>query len=504
MQLSELYIRGSLATQTMGNLTQTQIKEVDKIVKMIMADPVLAADKFEFIKQLGNTIRSDYKSDRDVAEQEFRIAVWRATVYLLHHRNYTYHCTLCGEVEYTTSTNKKKSFDRQYKVCPYCTRTFLNDQVASLKKESHGYYLVDGDGERISEFFRKRVDIEKILQSPIKPILGNRKVADPHKILDDKEQRGKWYSVWVWNYFRQILNENAIRTHNKHQVNISGPAHTVAVYELINEFKRLGHKYYVDESSINNSEVEILASIMALELDWSKFIISMIYKYKNYDVEITPTFFSVKIVAKGVSPIIESTIVTEDPVIMLSMNTPKNSSGNDESRNWSDTLESNANRDNISHDISVDEDDWMTVAYNNLQDYISKAIFRIYSQRGPIWDEFSKRYGAKEAAKSHIAKFLGVSIKKVEEHKRIIKNICNAMSPDNNDKTKYLVGCGDMVLIMPDNTAHIGSECGCIENFTSDGEWTVGAVITIKHGFIKVDGRQKLVKACECCFEHKR
>jgi len=514
MQLSGLYgVRGAMATQTMANLTEEQIQEVDRIVRMVADDPALAADKFEFTKQLSNTIKADYKSDRETAIHEFYIALWRATVYLLYHCDYTYYCTLCGQTEYNTSTGKRKSFDRQYPICPYCNRSLLNGQIVYLRRESHRYYFVTENGVKASEQYGRRSEIENIVTSPIKAITGNKKVQDPYKILNDAKQRSKWYSVWVWNYFRQILNENTIRTHNKHQMCICGPANSMAVYEIINEFKRIGKKYYVDESTLYDNEVEILTNTIATDKTWVAFFVSLVNKYRNYDVDITYTFFSIKVKANKEMPIIETTITTEDPVIMLSFNTP--SPNNDDNGNWSNALEINAysKQDIANSHLCVDENDWIRAVRKSLPDDICRCIFDIYIQEGPIWTKFSDQFGYHEAAKSHLSKFLGIPIKQVNTYRSQIQDICQGMGIGQNKayKEKDLIELpitkGEFVVVTTVNNevlAHLNTTCQYIKEHIgvfdakNDG-WYAGQVAEAKHKFIRLSDDDKLIEMCSYC-----
>jgi hypothetical protein len=513
MQLPSLYgVRGAIATQTMSKLTDEQIQEIGEIVERVIDDPALAADKYEFTKQLGNTIQGDYRSNKETAQHEFCIAVWRATVYLLHHRDYAYYCTLCGETEYITSTDKRKAFDRQYPICPSCSKTLLEGQVVVLQRESRGYHLTTEDNEKIGERYNKRVDVERKVETPIKTILGSKKVPDPRKILDDDEQRGKWYSVWAWNYFRQILNENTRRAHNKRQTIISGPANTMAVHELISEFKRSGYKYFIDESTINDNEVEILASTIATNHAWTAFFIALVNKYKNYEVEIDHNFYSIKIKTVKEAPVIEATITTEDQVIMLSLNTP-NKNGNDETDNWSDILESNSVSDKIEADADLDEVDWMKAVRSSLPDEICRGIFDIYVQKGDNWTEFSDEYGTRVAAKSHLSKFLEIPIKQVDAYRQIMMHACQGygigldLAYQDDELMSLEIEEGELMVITTidgETLAHIDTECPYIQKHmgvfdAKDDRWCAGQVAHTTHKFVKLKGHEQLIEVCHHC-----
>ena len=509
MQLPSLYgVRGSIATQTMANLTEKQVAEVDRIVRDVVCDQALAADKFEFIKQLGHTIQGDYKSDRSVAEHEFYIAVWRATVYLLYHREYTYYCTLCGHSEYNTSTSKCKTFDRQYNICPYCKGSLLNGKIVYLKKEPRGYRLIDADGAAMSERYAHRIDIEKMVQSPVKTTLGGTKIIDPHKMLEDADQKGKWYSVWVWNYFRQILNENIIKTHNKHQTQISGPANTVATCEFINELRHTSHKYHFDESTLYHDESEIITNTASMGKEWVAFCIAMRNKYKNYGVCISDTWYSIKIESNDDDvPIVEATIVTEDPVIMISLTTPRNGEDGDDN-SWTDIVESNATAGAgrfEKTEVDLDEGDWIGIAHQNLPDEVCSKIFDIYMQRGDAWDDFSAQFKHREAAKSHLAKYFNITIKQIDEYRQIIAEVCKGLgigygkAYSDDDIRLPQIQRGEFVIVAGRNqfVAHVDTECPYL--LLAPKFWNPRRVIGLRHKFVKVEGHDKLIKVCDHC-----
>ena len=436
-QLPNLYgVRGAIATQTMSKMSKQDVEKVGRIVEQIMVDPALAADKCEFMKQLSYTIKGDYRSDPKVAEHEFLIAIWRATVYLLFHSDYNYSCTLCGATEYNTSTHKKKAFDRQYPVCPNCKRALVDGATVSLKKNTAGYHLLDECGnliDGISGPYKNRIAVEAIVQSPIKTIIGDKKVEDPDKILQDDMQRNKWYSVWIWNYFRQILNENIIRTHNKHEIQTAGPANLIALHLIINELKKNKARYYFDDSTVSGEEFEVLTSTIQFDLPMTGFFVAIKHQYKNFNVDIEPTYFSLKIRVTGEQPIITDTITIEDQVVMVSINAPGKEGSNDDG-GWGDIVEFNSTERNVGDLPQIIENDWIATMREYMWDDTMSRMFDILCQNGETWSEFSSEFGDRNPAKIHLVKFLGVPMKKVEEYQEILRQIyteVNAMPVDN-------------------------------------------------------------------------
>jgi len=427
MQLPALYLRGSIATQTMTNLSEEQRKTIEGIVKEVADDPSLAADKFEFMKQLGATISGDYRSDQNAAYQEFIIAIWRATAHLLYHKDYTYKCNLCESSEYKTSAGKIRQFDRQYKICPNCKKSEIDGNVVDIDKDDEGYFI-SGDSIDLGPYRSKKA-AERKLESPIESIGGDTKVEDPYSILDDSIQRRKWYSVWIWNYFRQILKENIIKTQTT-KVEVCGPADIIAFYSILNELKSNKCKYYYDESkAVSGGELDIYLSLMQTPLAFDSFMVGITKEYKNYNIDISWIDFSqisVTSTSKQIS-MIDAKVDCEDPVIVLSMNSPyKRSGSGQEDSNWSDAVEFNSQKE-YNHTGSVDEyisNEALDTIRSNLDSGTTKKIFDILSQKGNTWIEFSSSWGSQTARKIHIAKFLGISAKEVESHKSEIKSKC--------------------------------------------------------------------------------
>lgn len=83
-QMPQLYLRGSLCNVTMANLTSKQKEEIDTIVNEIINFEDIQRCRYSFKRALSATIGGDYHDDPESAEQEFRIAVWRAVVAAKH------------------------------------------------------------------------------------------------------------------------------------------------------------------------------------------------------------------------------------------------------------------------------------------------------------------------------------------------------------------------------------------------------------------------------------
>lgn len=434
MQLPDLYIRGSIGTQTMSNLTQEQIAETDGIVRRIRDEPDLAGSKFEFCKQLGATIRADYYSDRDVAEQEFTIAIWRATIHLLYHKSYSYRCKLCNCDEYTTKNGRTKVFDRQYKICPSCNSGYINtdgnNEPVILARHGKQYCLLSKDNTVI-ESDRHKSTLEDIVSSPIDTIYGDTKIDNPYEVINDPIQRNKWYTIWIWNYFRQILNENIIKT-NKQKVTASGPANYIAFQLLLHELQSRRIKHYYDPSTLRqtSSDLEVSFAIYATNPDFTtQVLIPLSIQYASEGVDLIISATSIKILAQKDAQMVSASFVTSSPVIMLS--TESSSKSNNDTDNpdgsWRDIIEHNSRHDSYdNHIYDIEVKDLFTNIRQKLNNTLEQEVFDVYSQTGNTWDRFSNIWGQRQACKTHIAKFFNISSKKVDEIKQNIAEQCEA------------------------------------------------------------------------------
>ena len=225
-QLSEVFLRGSLANVTMKNLTPAERERIEELLVKVGDHEVLAGHKQEFIFQLGSTIAADYHDNVNAAQEEFRIAVWRGLVHLLYHTDYSFECSLCHSTSFVSQSNRITPFNRCFDFCPACNCCLVADvrdsifAVNDLLTQDEYLFVVD----RL-ERERKR---PPLIKSSIIALRGAAKVEDPERILNDPEQLRKFFGSFIWNYFRQILLENPITKHQKQTIGLFGPADKTA------------------------------------------------------------------------------------------------------------------------------------------------------------------------------------------------------------------------------------------------------------------------------------
>ncbi len=271
-----------------------------------------------------------------------------------------------------------------------------------------------------------------MVQSPIVSIQGDLKIPNAREILDDPEQRNKWFSVWIWNYFRQILNENTIKTHNKQQVEVSQPANIMVAALILNQLKVMkARNCYYDKYQIDKGDdLEVFCNCNEIDVSFDHFLEALFRAYKVHGIEGQVTEYSIQIKCTKEPPIVSDIITTEDPVMMLSFNTPTKDDGEG---SWQDVLEHNRlDNSDENDDLDLSQSDMLETIRANLPNGDCEKIMEIYVQSGPVWEEFSKNYQA-GGAKSHIAEFLGISAKKVEECRKRIEKVIRFFSQNEEN-----------------------------------------------------------------------
>ena len=298
-QMSEVYLRGSLANVTMRNLTCDQRNRIDTILPEICDHPILAGHKHEFIFRLGRTIACDYRSDQSQAMVEYQIAIWRALVHLLYHTDYTFKCRLCESDSYPTQRGKPTKINRQFEHCPNCKHAVVVGAGTSTLVV--GTAIAHEQSQLVIEEFQKcdgsckscaistcvfsgttsnhNAEFPEIA-SPITAISGLRKENNADQILTDPSQLKKYFGSFIWNYFRQILLENEITHHDKKLRLIVGPADKVtadATAALLRDvgayhvYDRRGDPTRTNHAPIKGSRYEIMCDPMRISPDDGDF-----------------------------------------------------------------------------------------------------------------------------------------------------------------------------------------------------------------------------------------
>jgi hypothetical protein len=423
--MSELFLRGSLANITMANLTQDEQTHVSSIVDYVAAHPGMARHRAAIILELGNTIKADYLDDRRAGDAEYKIAVWKATVELFYHRQYTFRCRACGSTTWITQQGVKREIDRQAPKCPNCKQVRVTESGDTNLVE--GSYIDMVKFQASYQYFTALQNAPKC-ESPIDYIPGAKKYTNPNDIINDDDQLVKFFGEFVWNYFRQQLSENPRKEHRKEPQKIYGRADYIITEEILALCQNLKIDYNYSPH-VNPSDGSYHINVVGLLTppEFTAELAVLRKKATQYNIEIRCLSSEIQIVENSLADEIEAKVSKPEHVMVLDNNTKSgdDEDGNDFTINSLSFRTVGAQRMNQDDHVAViDAIDVMEAVRDSLPDGDCKAIFDIQRGLGDAFDGFWAEYKDDKPKKNHIAKYLGIGVKSVTIHLENIRTIC--------------------------------------------------------------------------------
>lgn len=427
-QMPQLLLRGSLANVTMANLTEEQQTHVAEVVDTVINHPDMQRHKNRLLKELGDTIAADYADDRRAAEEEFHIAVWRAVVNLFYHREYTFRCDACNSGTYKTKRNKIKPIDRQQIPCPNCRQVYIVD--AGDTDHEAGTYISHKDFQESYKNFLPSQRSPKC-RSSIRYIVGKKVYDNPNAVIEDPRQLVKFFGEFVWNYFRQTLKENQRVEHRKTPQKIVGPADKVIVEELLSLCSKLKLDYnFCHNTQPENGYYRIRIIGLQTPPEFSAEFAVLRERARMHDVAVTCDDMYIKVAVHKNAPDIEAFVVKPEHVLVLD-NHSNDLKGEEDGGSF--TISQISYRTvgpyKVSmqdHVTTIDNKDVMAAVRQALPDGDCRKVFDIWAERGDIYHEFSNEFGDSKPCINHIAKFLKITTRAVNQHKDTIKVHCLA------------------------------------------------------------------------------
>jgi len=431
--MSQLLLRGSLANVTMANLTQEQQKYIEKTIERISSHPKMANHKARFIKELGSTIGADYKDDRAVAEEEFQIAIWRGAVDLIYHNKYRFSCRHCLKSSYIGKNGRNKEFDRQYPICPSCNcveiiksgdTAFTVGQYVDHAQYQKAY--ADFNCEQITPECKTTISYHVI----------STRFDNPDNILNDDDQLVKFFSEYLWNYFRQMLKENSRFEHHKGPQFIHGPGDEIILEEILCLCSKMKIEHHYDKDTRTKKEYVIIVSGLKTPPEFTAEFLDILCKAESNNIPIITSDNSIIIRKSDDVPFLEAYVTKSEHVLML--NGPNNSDDDDEGQSF--TISQVSYRTigaeqmyQESHTATIDNEDVLTAIRNSLPDGECQLVFDIWAGRGDSFIEFTKQYGDKRACINHIARHMRITTRAVNQHKETIRinMLAHGMFPES-------------------------------------------------------------------------
>lgn len=425
-QLAHLYLRGALTNETMKNLTEDEKRLAELVCEQVMDHEALTGHKNMFMTKLGTTIRCDY-SDRLMAQQEYRITIWRGVIYLLYHREYSYRCTACDATSYQSQRGALINFNRRWDRCPACKQYTIDNPGSSDLEE--GSFIAGSDYEALL------LDMTKLGQQPptvcscIEPIPGKKKVANPEQILNDPTQIKKFFGEFIWNYFRQSLKENKIPYHGKRTKQLCGPVDTIAVKCITQLLKIRKANFQCDPYSPVDGYFAVYCQPYGLDPELISELLELKDFVESYGGEIKidgtegNSYLDNAILVKdlyGSAPLVELDIATNDQVQMITNSVSKDE---DDEPDIVQQLE----KPNMNHDIhEFEQDDTIAALRESLPEGDCRAVLDLITNRGETYKRFVEIYPNDVMAnhgvprQNRMAEFLGVSQKQIKVYRQTI------------------------------------------------------------------------------------
>jgi hypothetical protein len=429
-QLSEVFLRGSLANVTMRNLTDEQQARLEELMVTVGEHEVLAGHRQEFIYQLGSTIAADYHDSTNAAQEEFQIAVWRGLVHLLYHTDYNFECSLCNNTSYVSQSNRITPFNRRFDFCPSCGCCLISDPGDSIFQEgaslSHDEYLL------LVDRLERENKRPPTIKSSIMAIHGAPKVEDPDRILNDPEQLKKFFGSFIWNYFRQILLENPITKHQKRTVGLFGPTDKIAadaINLLLADLKAFHVYRGIPERSplfpIDNSCYAISCDPMLLSpADFYPRFWEIRERLTSLggEVVISSNYIVVRDM-QGQAPYAEFSASVNSEVQIVN-NVVGHRDDDGDSIDVISQLEDQHMLEDSTSSVEVRE--IISHVQDCLPDGHCQAVFQLLSGTGPIYQDFVRQYPDTPKVNQGIphnnrmAKFLGCTSKDIKQYQQTI------------------------------------------------------------------------------------
>jgi len=425
-QMAQIYIRGSFANITMRGLDEEQQAEVERYTAAIVNSPKMAPNRNEFATVLGHTIGGDYYEDRKAADQEFYIAVWRGVVHLLYHRSYSFVCEHCNQASYLTQRNKPALFERRYPVCPSCKHVRIVDPGGTTL--ARGQYLPEPEFEQLlTESIRAGLE-PPVKGSPILHTPGDSKVEDPYTVLNDPEQLNKFFTGFVWNYFRQIIKENEIRHHQKGPQREIGAADRVAVLEVLSMLDQYRVKReYEERAEPHSGHYHIYCQTACTPPELTVEFAQILAKYREHDVNITYDDRCILIPSRGVAPRVEALVVRPSPVLVAAEAVSIKDTG--EESYTVDRLDYRTVRGvKVSQESgmhAIESDDVIQVVRQSLPDGACQDVLDLLVGRGEHYEAniHQANHHGQITRKETIASILNIPSRQVSQHLDRIRHV---------------------------------------------------------------------------------
>ena len=382
-QLPQMYLRGSLASETMTHLEKEDQDTATSLMEYVADHPQIQKHKKKYIRELNNTIGADYK-DPEAAEQEFYVIIWRGVVLLFFHKKYEFICRKCNSSTYKNKSGtvseirsrKQKDSSPCPNACPNCDQTEEN-----------------GDSP---------IDVK---------ILGDAH-SNPQSVIDDETQMSRWFSQQLKMATSQQLRENAIITTSRTNT-VTDYADTQISRALVSMLKsakishqlvettqgsEITHTVYFDVLGVSS---QTIGQISILRKDALEFDVNLIVTGTGIEIK---RGRDCKSVTRNVTDKINVTMLVD-------------------SQKKPDAPSPVEVGDGIDQQDDIETSDWLDAVYDRLPTENSKAVYQMSKEQGPWWQKYIDRFGEPKRVWRNVEIMLGLSKKELATIREQIKAI---------------------------------------------------------------------------------
>lgn len=429
-QLPQLYsLRGSLVNVTIANLGPAERRVVNDIVDKFFR--LRSSGELQrHAKAIESACRETLGLDDDLDPDQFLgIAMWRLTVYLLYHTDYTFQCGKCGATHRPTHRGSTCAINQQFAICPVCNVVKITKQGDS--KWMAGDYVDDSE---YSEYLMKSQDPAEC-DSPIIAIKGERKSnVTPEDLLENPERHMQLVKEFLWNGFRQDIKENKIKQHASRTVVMLEQADKAALIELQHAVKRCSKKYHVSDL---DDRYELHVRTLSLRPDFTLAYYHLIEKYAKYGISISNDLARITVMKCATAPAVEFSITASEDVKVMSYG------GDEEGNLLVDTVSKSDDRKEFKRMLTddgvgaIESKELQRCVMDSLPDGLPKRIWAIHIQQGTEFQEFSNQFpyvdGGDPPKGIHLAEFFNVTTREIRAIMENVRMYCqaNGYSPDN-------------------------------------------------------------------------
>lgn len=366
-QLPELCLRGSLANETMAHLTAEEQDRANEVMALVANHPEMEKHKRRYIRDMSTTIGGDYR-DREAAEQDYYVIIWRGVVMLYYHKRYEFECTKCASRTYKNKTGSMSEIRRRDDVCPNCD--------------------CEGDNG----------------ESPIRAIVVGDRHPDPDSVIKDETQMSRWFSQQLANATRQQLRENPITTTTRTNIVTDYADNQIlrSVESLLNGSKVSHQKVKTDKNSTQSASVYFDVQACPSRIIGQISAIRQEAQENGVIVTLDPAGITIQ---RGPDCKNITQSVTEK--VHVTMLTP--------SQRGPDTpspieVPNEAEQDHVAKIIS---DDFLATVDARLPTENCRAYRQIKSAQGPWYDRYLEQFGDAKVSLKNIEILLGLSKKEL-------------------------------------------------------------------------------------------